>query len=947
MLAALALLLCAPAATPQPSTVAIFCEPGFPVFAASRDVDPRTLAEMLRAEGVRTELLDAQQLADRRGLSARRHAALVCLYGNTFPQSAAANLARFHRAGGCLLGNGVPFCHECVPAGPVRWTRVAAADDRIGEVPRRGRNGSQALEIRHDQTSPWAGVTSRSVPAAPGDRFAVGGWLRGSTATDPADRLYVRFFAADGRFITQAGPALPADAAAWTWIEGEAVAPEGAARADVCLALFSRGQCLADDLVLRRSGEPTNLLANPGSEALSGAWVDQGHTSAFLGHDAIGAGGFRIVATTGRFALEASAGDPLRLRWLEWPELPPAPQAVLDPGSLPSEDEVLPVAGPIGEDGTLQGYSVAIIRHRCAQFAGATDVWLGYPGFGAPQGYQIALAAVAFVLQERGLLDERRADRLLPAAGRLRTHEQRRYALPARELPSDHILPKSPPPAERLTVTSLAQLGPELQLTLRALQGLANRQRPSVYIEDRWTSALEAEGYKIERLANPLDLLERFRGLYRGAAAYDPDVGASANLALMLCALEGHLPATAEVAAELGLEVKVDLRDRFRDDAEAYAWAREHLLPRCHPSVVAHIKQAEPLGVAAAEASASLADYLVAHRIFCFHLGREFLPADRLEAERILACYPAHTPVIGYFGPEPNAAPNLANEWEIVGITSALAKSFVFLVNDNLSVHSGLPVPTLQQRTRPLPELRDDKVYVAYYLSDGDSPSTWYRVWNHWDDPARGQLPLGWSLGPATLDVCPLPLRTFYAQATENDCFVNACSGAGYIYPEQYGAQVATDRDLLMEFADRSATAMQRCDLGVLNVHHYPTISDATLDRVADRIPNLTGLIAGYGKCAESYAASQRLSPAGVPIFRCLTTGMGLGMSHDEIVDLMHQELVAAIAEERPAFVQAFAIYWFVGPADVQAVAQRMGPDIVFVRPDELPALYREWRSRQ
>ena len=343
--------------------------------------------------------------------------------------------------------------------------------------------------------------------------------------------------------------------------------------------------------------------------------------------------------------------------------------------------------------------------------------------------------------------------------------------------------------------------------------------------------------------------------------------------------------------------------------------------------------------------SASLADYLVAHRVFCFHLVREFGPEERLEAERILACYPAHTSVIGYFGPEPSAAPNLANEWEIVEITSALAKGFVFLVNGNLTVHSGLATPELTQTARPLPELRDDKVYVSYYLSDGDSPSTWYRVWNHWDDDVRGALPLGWSLGPATLDVCPLPLRAFYEQATERDCFVNSCSGAGYIYPDRYGVQVRSKADLLLGFVERSAEAMRRCDFHVLNTHHHPSIRDETLDRMADAVPDLGGLIAGYGKCADSYADAHRLSPGGVPIFRCLTTGMGLNMPHDELVETMHRELLEAVPDERPAFIQAFAIYWFAGPTDVQTVANRLGPEFELVRPDELAALYQQWRA--
>ena len=143
-----------------------------------------------------------------------------------------------------------------------------------------------------------------------------------------------------------------------------------------------------------------------------------------------------------------------------------------------------------------------------------------------------------------------------------------------------------------------------------------------------------------------------------------------------------------------------------------------------------------------------------------------------------------------------------------------------------------------------------------------------------------------------------------------------------------------------------SAAAMTRLGMDTLNIHHCPQVSDATLDAIAHRVPGLQGLIAGYGKCAESYAASHRLSPGGVPIFRCLTTGMGLGMGHEELVAVMARELRDAIPPQRPAFVQAFAIYWFAGPQDVKRVVEGLGPEEELVRPDELATLYRKWQQR-
>ena len=53
--------------------------------------------------------------------------------------------------------------------------------------------------------------------------------------------------------------------------------------------------------------------------------------------------------------------------------------------------------------------------------------------------------------------------------------------------------PKPEQPADVLVSVDLTALSPEDQLTLTALQGLANRPRPRVYVRDEWEPAIRPE----------------------------------------------------------------------------------------------------------------------------------------------------------------------------------------------------------------------------------------------------------------------------------------------------------------------------------------------------------------------------------------------------------------------------------------------------------------------
>jgi hypothetical protein len=113
----LALLLTIPQpvlATDDTSKVAVFVENGFPSSGGTPALPPLKMVEVIKRHGLEAQALSATELSDPGILNTEHFKVLVMPYGNAFPKPAIANLQKFHREGGCLVMNGVPFCHPCV-----------------------------------------------------------------------------------------------------------------------------------------------------------------------------------------------------------------------------------------------------------------------------------------------------------------------------------------------------------------------------------------------------------------------------------------------------------------------------------------------------------------------------------------------------------------------------------------------------------------------------------------------------------------------------------------------------------------------------------------------------------------------------------------------------------------------------------------------------------------
>lgn len=208
-----------------------------------------------------------------------------------------------------------------------------------------------------------------------------------------------------------------------------------------------------------------------------------------------------------------------------------------------------------------------------------------------------------------------------------------------------------PPEPHTVTVLDVSALPYPHRLCAAALQGLLNREHPTIYLDygiyddpdarrtnevflddeiwyGKYRALLgnqdqnnldyyrKAHGFAIEPAGSLEALVAHHRARLNGCVVWDSTMPDTANIALMLSAQEDLLPVEAGMlawAAELGLPVRHDLRGRWHDRVELYQWAFDHLFSVCQPGMVACV---EP-GWGRPE----FADFVVQRKIFVYSLS--------------------------------------------------------------------------------------------------------------------------------------------------------------------------------------------------------------------------------------------------------------------------------------------------------------------------------------
>lgn len=278
------------------------------------------------------------------------------------------------------------------------------------------------------------------------------------------------------------------------------------------------------------------------------------------------------------------------------------------------------------------------------------------------------------------------------------------------------------------------------------------------------------------------------------------------------------------------------------------------------------------------------------------------------------------TPYTGWF---PN---DVAGEWGGVDRTSrhgvqVVATDFYM----NATVHAGVPARVSSRvRTRPRARLRN-RVYVTFTVGEGDNAQYCQRrMRDIWDDPARGAVPVNWTVSPLLADLGPALLAHYQRTATDNDLLICGPSGAGYTYPASW------PEEHLSTYTELTGRYLRRTGMDLVYAYNP---RNATGD---GWLPFDERVVASYARdtplrgIVQSWETGDLQTRAGgIPV---------IGNFYPQGKGAEFRDALLAHIEDRdptrPLFVAAAINAWTWTPSDIAAVAALLDDPFEVVRGD-------------
>ena len=444
---------------------------------------------------------------------------------------------------------------------------------------------------------------------------------------------------------------------------------------------------------------------------------------------------------------------------------------------------------------------------------------------------------------------------------------------------------------------ALEDNGWKTQLTMYALQGLANRSAPRLMFDTQFWNFkpadkiwrdyyAEKKNVTFDTLTDHLAVIDRFRDVFKGLIVCDPAVEQSLYVGCTLAGIEDLLPVMPPLAELLqqrypDLKTIHDLRGRWSDEFAPLDYAIDELMPRCQPGMIYSVDNLWT-GM-----SIHTIDLAVARRAFVFRCSTNgSYPEDNKRIWRIHSGAGPNCGVYGWGEPEDKYCQMASLNSNYIMCTEA----------PNLSFHAQVPaeMTSFHQKSRidrASIKLDESKFYVAFMTTEGDAIKIHMAFQGGaWHDPKRGSVPINWGFQPRLLDVAPAMAEYYYNTMTDQDYFFCGCSGAGYTYPNWMAEPEPFFRE--------TDAYMARADLQVMDcwMHfHRPTY-----ERYAELSPHTESFVLPCGP------GQIKMTQAGTPII------LRYGGLHYFRNDKSADDLAAAIrtaAETNPhapAFLTVF-----------------------------------------
>ena len=292
-------------------------------------------------------------------------------------------------------------------------------------------------------------------------------------------------------------------------------------------------------------------------------------------------------------------------------------------------------------------------------------------------------------------------------------------------------------------------------------------------------------------------MVEKYRSELSGIIVYDNSQPDTINLATTLAGAKGALvvaPSLVErlTAAPYNLPILPDFRGKFSNKLAVYQALDDQYWPSLPHRLAIGLSP---------DVKAAVREYGTA-------VGAAMLWLDP-EA-------PSEAPLLNHFLPAMGPGSSWMGWWanEGPGVAAASKYGVATIASDfatNLTLHSGMP-RTIHVKPMPAKPALQNKLYVAFILSDGDNLQYVEHLMRKlWANPDRGKVPIGWTLSPAMVDAMPGALDYLWASSTANDCLISGPSGYGYTYPNLW-----SDAAQLDQFIAKTEAYNQRAGFRVI-----------------------------------------------------------------------------------------------------------------------------------
>ncbi|MGW5216106.1 GxGYxYP domain-containing protein [Streptomyces sp. NPDC004051] len=323
-------------------------------------------------------------------------------------------------------------------------------------------------------------------------------------------------------------------------------------------------------------------------------------------------------------------------------------------------------------------------------------------------------------------------------------------------------------------------------------------------------------------------------------------------------------------------------------------------------------------------------DYAVASRAMVLWLAPAGETGDLLDDA--LSRLAPTTPYTGWF---PN---DVAGEWG--GVDRASRHGVEVVATDfymNGTVHAGVPARVSSRvRTRPKARLRN-RVYVTFTVGEGDNVQYCQRrMRDIWDDPARGTVPVNWTVSPLLADLGPALLAHYQRTATDNDLLVCGPSGAGYTYPASW------PEEHLAAYTELTGRYLRRTGMDLVYAYNPRNAAGDGWIPFDERVVSSYARYTPLRGIVQSWETGDLQTRAGgIPVIGTFfPQGKGPEFRDALLKHIEHRD------PSRPLFIAAAINAWTWAPNDIAALAALLDDPFEVVRGDVFFELLNRTHNR-